>query len=98
MVSPGAMISCVGRRVPKGRKREEKGRKRGVGPVRDETSREFRTEDQARGSVSAETVGSPAGIELGGHNVKWFGPGVCVRRLCLVFGGGVAQGLHWPPL
>ena len=32
-----------------------------------------RSEDQARGSVSVETVGSPAGIELGGHNVRFLG-------------------------
>ena len=46
--------------------------------------------DQARYSVSAETVGSPAGIELGGHNVRFWGEqGLCEGSVLRVF--GVAQ-------
>ena len=50
-------------------------------------------EDQARSSVPVGTVGSPAGHESGGHNVRR-GP-VC--GLCLVFGAVFGSSLHWPP-
>ena len=46
-------------------------------------------EDQARSSVPVGTVGSPAGHELGGHNVRRQGQGLWDEILCLVFGGGV---------